>query len=66
MDDGQIIDSLGGNGAVAKLCEVTPQAVWQWRRDGIPRARLLYLRAIRPEAFAGQPIAADPEQREVA
>jgi hypothetical protein len=45
------IDKLGGTAEVARLCEVSPQAVSKWRREGIPRARLLYLRAIRPGAF---------------
>ncbi|OQY64733.1 MAG: hypothetical protein B6D47_12975 [Rhodocyclaceae bacterium UTPRO2] len=51
MDENKIIDALGGTNEVARLCEVTKAAVSQWRRGGIPRARLLYLKAIRPEAF---------------
>lgn len=47
----RIIDAIGGTGEVAKLCEVQPSAVSQWRTDGIPRARLMYLRVIRPDAF---------------
>jgi hypothetical protein len=69
MDDGQIIDYLGGNGLVAKLCEVTPQAVWQWRRAGIPRARLMFLRAVRPDAFelvGRSPVSLAENQQEVA
>jgi DNA-binding transcriptional regulator YdaS (Cro superfamily) len=57
MNAESIIDRLGGNAAVAELCEVTPQAVSQWR-SGIPRARLLYLRAVRPDVFADE--AGDP------
>jgi hypothetical protein len=47
----RIIDAIGGTGEVAKLCEVLPSAVSQWRTDGIPRARLMYLRLIRPDVF---------------
>ena len=47
-----IIERLGGTNATAELCEVTPQAVSQWRTDGIPKAREMYLRVIRPDAFA--------------
>lgn len=46
-----IIDRLGGPTVVGKLCECQPQAVSQWKQKGIPKARLLYLRAIRPDVF---------------
>jgi hypothetical protein len=51
LDPNIIIDALGGTGSVAELCEVTPGGVSQWRTDGIPRARLLYLKAKRPKVF---------------
>ena len=58
MDPKTIIDRLGGPNQVAELCEVSPQAVSQWYgddRDGkprtIPNARLLFLKAIRPDVF---------------
>jgi hypothetical protein len=53
MDANQIIDAIGGTIAVAALCEVTSPAVSQWRTKGIPKARLMFLRAIRPEVFGG-------------
>lgn len=55
--DSSIIDALGGNTKVAELCEISSQAVSKWRREGIPQARLMYLRLARPEAFqtAGAP-----------
>ena len=51
ITDDEIIDSLGGSSAVAELCEVTVGAVSQWRTDGIPKARLMFLKAIRPDLF---------------
>lgn len=48
----RIIQALGGNAKTAKLCEVTRSAVSQWVKNGIPRAQLKYLQAVRPEAFA--------------
>lgn len=58
MEPEKIIEALGGTGEVARLCEVRPQAVSQWfgRDDkgnprSIPRARLMYLKAIRPKVF---------------
>ena len=47
----KVIDALGGSSAVARLCKVTPQAVGQWRKDGIPDARRMYLEVVHPEAF---------------
>lgn len=52
MDSNQIIDALGGTGAVAELCNVQPPSVSQWRTSGIPSARLMFLKAVRPDVFA--------------
>jgi hypothetical protein len=46
-----LIDELGGTIAVARLCRVSSPAVSKWRREGIPLARLLYLRVARPREF---------------
>jgi len=45
----KIIDELGGTVAVARLCEVEPPSVSEWRRVGIPRARMMFLKLARPE-----------------
>lgn len=47
----QIIAELGGTTAVARLCEVEPPSVSEWKVRGIPRARLMYLKAVRPDVF---------------
>ena len=52
MDSNEIIDNLGGTNAVALLCQVTAQAVSQWRKDAIPAARLMYLKLARPDVFS--------------
>lgn len=52
MDSSKIIDDLGGTTVVAELCSVTTGAVSQWRKDGIPDARLMYLKLVKPEVFA--------------
>lgn len=51
MDPNAIIDKLGGTNAVAKLCEIEPASVSEWRRNGIPKARLMYLRLAKPAEF---------------
>lgn len=53
MNADQIINALGGTVAVALLCDTSPAAVSQWRKAGIPKARLMYLQVVRPEVFAG-------------
>lgn len=59
MDDSKIIDQLGGTAEVARLCNVKQPSVSEWRRNGIPPARLQYLRLLKPEIFAGTPAAND-------
>jgi hypothetical protein len=51
QDTQRIIDRLGGTTEAAGICEVTPGAVSQWLKNGIPPARLMYLKAVRPDAF---------------
>lgn len=51
MDANSIIDALGGTAAVAGLCQVKQPSVSEWRRFGIPPARLMYLRLLRPDVF---------------
>jgi hypothetical protein len=42
MDAGNVIDALGGTGAVARICGVRSSAVSNWRRIGKfpPRVRI--------------------------
>lgn len=52
MNASKIIDELGGTAAVAKLCQVQTPSVSEWRsRNVIPRARLMYLKLLRPDVF---------------
>jgi hypothetical protein len=60
--DSKIVDDLGGPVAVGGLCQVSPQAVSQWRKTGIPNARRQYLQLLRPAVFASQTTPARPAQ----
>lgn len=51
MNPNEIIDALGGTFRVAELCEVRPPSVSDWRKYGIPRARMMFLRVARPDVF---------------
>lgn len=47
----EIIDALGGTSEVARLCKIQPASVSEWRRQGIPSARLQFLELARPAVF---------------
>lgn len=54
MTDSKIIDELGGTSAVAKLFEINPASVSEWRIKGIPKARRQTLKLMRPDLFQHQ------------
>jgi DNA-binding transcriptional regulator YdaS (Cro superfamily) len=45
LTDTAIIDLLGGTNKVAKMCDVAPAAVSQWRIRGIPSDKYMILGA---------------------
>lgn len=47
----ELIDRIGGTSATARLCQISPAAVSEWRQKGIPKARLMYLRLAVPGVF---------------
>lgn len=49
MSDSQVIDDLGGTGAVAALFGIEPASVSGWRKSGIPAARKQTLALMFPE-----------------
>lgn len=51
MDANKIINDLGGTAEVARLCGVRPPSVSEWRINGVPAARLMYLQLLRPDVF---------------
>lgn len=59
-DPNTIIDRLGGTSATARLCEVQPPSVSEWRKTGIPKAQLKFLRLARPEVFDADDVGEEP------
>lgn len=49
----QVIEALGGTAAVARLFDVAMPSVSDWKKDGIPSARMMYLQATRKKELAG-------------
>ena len=47
----EVIDALGGTSATARICGIAPASVSEWRTKGIPQARLMYLKLLRPDLF---------------
>lgn len=47
----EVIQRLGGTNKAARICDVSPQAVSQWRTNGIPKAQRRYLLVVRPDVF---------------
>lgn len=43
MDPGKIIDELGGTKVLAEFFNIRPPSVSEWRKNGIPKDRLICL-----------------------
>lgn len=63
MNASEIIDRLGGTAEVARLCEVEQPSVSEWKKRGIPRARLMFLKLARPEVFEAAGDDTEAEQK---
>jgi hypothetical protein len=48
-----IIDRLGGTSETARICDVKPPSVSEWRKNGIPKAQLRFLKVAHPSVFEG-------------
>jgi len=53
LSESAMIDLLGGNSKVARMCKVRPQAVIYWKQHGIPHGHLLFLAARLEKASHG-------------
>ena len=50
MDKKELIEKAGGVTALAKLLNIKPPAIYQWKK--VPELRMLQLKEMRPEWFA--------------
>lgn len=57
----RVIDALGGTCAVSRMTDVSTAAVALWRKRGMPKARIAYLR----EVYKDLPIMRLKEVREL-
>jgi len=51
----RVIEYLGGTCAAAKLMDVKPPSISQWKYKGIPKVQLRLLKLMRPKAFKTPP-----------
>lgn len=49
----QVIDALGGTAAVARIFDLSMPSVSDWKKDGIPSARMMFLRATKKKELDG-------------
>lgn len=49
----KVIDALGGTAEVARICKVRMPSVSDWKRDGIPAARMMFLGAVHASELQG-------------
>ncbi|QPS78626.1 hypothetical protein I6G47_16465 [Delftia lacustris] len=54
----QVIDALGGTAAVARIFDVKQPSVSDWKKDGIPASRVMFLKLAYRKALAGIDLAA--------
>ena len=62
MTDSEIIDAMGGTSVVARMFDIDPASVSEWRRKGFPKARVQTLNLMRPDLMSRR----NNEQREAA
>ena len=59
----ELIDKLGGTTEVARLCDIRPPSVSEWRRKGIPKPWMKFLELARPDAFPSVERRSDTDRR---
>ncbi len=53
----QLVEELGGNCEVARICQIATSSVASWYRLGVPRARVMYLKLKYPKLKVWQAVA---------
>lgn len=49
----RVIEALGGPSKLGALLDISKSAVSQWKKNGIPKSQMRYLRNAHPEVFKG-------------
>jgi hypothetical protein len=59
----QVIEALGGTAAVARIFNLSMPSVSDWKKDGIPEARVMFLKVAHRKALAGLDLVAATSSR---
>lgn len=59
----QVIDALGGTAAAARIFNLSMPSISDWKKDGIPAARVMFLKVAYRKALAGIDLKAATSQR---
>lgn len=54
----EIIESLGGTAEVSRIFDLSMPSVSDWKKTGIPKARMMFLEVAHPRALRGIDIGA--------
>lgn len=49
----QVIEALGGTAEVARIFNISMPSVSAWKAEGIPEARVMYLRVAKKKELSG-------------
>lgn len=55
-----IIDELGGTRKVARLFDIAEASVSGWRKSGIPKSRMMYIKLAYPHLISNMHAVAEP------
>ena len=47
-----VVERLGDTAEVARMFEVRMPSVSDWKKSGIPKARMMFIKAVRPDVLA--------------
>lgn len=59
----KVIDALDGTAEVARLFNLSMPSVSDWKKDGIPPARMMFLRVAKAKRLAGLDLDAATSKR---
>lgn len=59
----QVIEALGGTAAAARIFNLSMPSVSDWKKDGIPEARVMFLRVAYRKALSGIDLKAATSRR---
>lgn len=60
VEANRVIEALGGPSEAGAKLGISKSAVSQWRKNGVPKTQMKYLRVAHPEIFGGEAVVSPP------